>query len=394
MIKTPINQVKLTNVAVVRYHPKGHKFEIACYKNKVQDWRGGVETDLNEVLQIYEIFKDVSKGEVAKNKDVKKYLHDNKDQAIAMILNNGDMQVSALERESGLDSLKNKIANLVSVMCVNKDTSVPFPVPIILKAMDDIKFSIKQNHDAKKQALLLIKQLPTVLPLERAKMRIKLVCSSKEKADEILEIMEKKYGKDGEEAKEQPIAILEKQYTVENSDEGAVNKSELVYLIMPHLIRDLTEMCNKDESITFEEIEHYVYSRLANQEEEKAAEKLYQDFIRQRENEENDTEASIVNKSEESKANMLMSSDLSKDKANKCSTCLDIQFETIEDFKNHCKSEWHIHNMKKKLKSEEAFTEQEYQLWKEDEIDREMFSKNKKGNKKKGKNKRRMQLNE
>ncbi len=31
----PVNQKRLTNVAVVRYKYKGHKFEIACYQNKV-----------------------------------------------------------------------------------------------------------------------------------------------------------------------------------------------------------------------------------------------------------------------------------------------------------------------------------------------------------------------
>ena len=32
---TPINQVRLTNVAYVRLNKLGHRFEIACYRNKV-----------------------------------------------------------------------------------------------------------------------------------------------------------------------------------------------------------------------------------------------------------------------------------------------------------------------------------------------------------------------
>lgn len=38
-IFTPINQVKLTNVAVVRLRKGGKRFEIACYRNKVQEYR-------------------------------------------------------------------------------------------------------------------------------------------------------------------------------------------------------------------------------------------------------------------------------------------------------------------------------------------------------------------
>lgn len=35
-------QKRLTNVALVKYKKKGKKFEIACYKNKVLNWRNGV----------------------------------------------------------------------------------------------------------------------------------------------------------------------------------------------------------------------------------------------------------------------------------------------------------------------------------------------------------------
>lgn len=35
-------QKRLTNVAVVRYKKFGKRFEIACYKNKVLNWRNGM----------------------------------------------------------------------------------------------------------------------------------------------------------------------------------------------------------------------------------------------------------------------------------------------------------------------------------------------------------------
>jgi ribosome maturation protein SDO1 len=41
MIKTPTNQKLLTNIAVVRMKRGGKRFEIACYKNKVLNWRNG-----------------------------------------------------------------------------------------------------------------------------------------------------------------------------------------------------------------------------------------------------------------------------------------------------------------------------------------------------------------
>lgn len=46
--------------------------QIACYKNKVQEWRSGVETNLDDVLQIANVYLNVSKGELAKSQDLQK----------------------------------------------------------------------------------------------------------------------------------------------------------------------------------------------------------------------------------------------------------------------------------------------------------------------------------
>ena len=35
-------QKRLTNIAVVRVKKHGKRFEIACYKNKVGNWRNGM----------------------------------------------------------------------------------------------------------------------------------------------------------------------------------------------------------------------------------------------------------------------------------------------------------------------------------------------------------------
>ena len=52
----PIGQKRLTNICVVRHKRCGKRFEVACYKNTVIAWRQGVETDIDEVLQVHTIF--------------------------------------------------------------------------------------------------------------------------------------------------------------------------------------------------------------------------------------------------------------------------------------------------------------------------------------------------
>ncbi|XP_037496050.1 ribosome maturation protein SBDS isoform X2 [Jatropha curcas] len=72
VLMQPIGQKRLTNVAVVRLKKHGIRFEIACYKNKVLSWRSGVEKDLDEVLQSHTVYSNVSKGVLAKSKDLMK----------------------------------------------------------------------------------------------------------------------------------------------------------------------------------------------------------------------------------------------------------------------------------------------------------------------------------
>lgn len=91
---TPVNQVRLTNVATVKLQKKGKRFEIACYRNKVLSWRSKVETDLGEVLQIDSIFANVSKGMLAAAKDLQDVFGTTDHRAICKeILDKGELQV-------------------------------------------------------------------------------------------------------------------------------------------------------------------------------------------------------------------------------------------------------------------------------------------------------------
>jgi ribosome maturation protein SDO1 len=52
------------------------------------EWRNAVETDLDEVLQIEEVFTNVSKGEVSKKEDIKKCFNtDDKMKVIKEVIN-------------------------------------------------------------------------------------------------------------------------------------------------------------------------------------------------------------------------------------------------------------------------------------------------------------------
>ncbi|XP_058817966.1 ribosome maturation protein SBDS [Topomyia yanbarensis] len=180
-IFTPTNQIRHTNVAVVRIKKAGKRFEIACYKNKVVSWRTGAEKDLDEVLQTVAVFTHVAKGEMAKKEDlIKAFGKDDVTEICKEILAKGELQISEKERHDQQESMFREIATNVADRCINPETKRPYPVSIIEKSMKDVHYSIKPHRNAKQQALEVIKLLQATIPLERAKMRLKVALPRKE----------------------------------------------------------------------------------------------------------------------------------------------------------------------------------------------------------------------
>ncbi|KAI1785410.1 Shwachman-Bodian-diamond syndrome protein [Ganoderma leucocontextum] len=240
-IQQPSNQIKLTNVSIVKLKKGGKRFEIACYKNKVQEWRSGVETDIDDVLQIANVFVNVSKGELAKSNELKKAFNTTDTNSIVKeILQKGELQVGEKEREHDLSSVRREIATLVAEKCVDPATQRPYPVGVIDKAMTEAGFSVKQGKNAKAQVSECIKllQAHAQLPIQRARMRVKV---SMPKAD-------------AERVREK---VLESAESVEKDEQGG-DEWETVLLIDPGQFRLINELLQKEckgrgrlETLTF-----------------------------------------------------------------------------------------------------------------------------------------------
>jgi ribosome maturation protein SDO1 len=176
-IKQPVTQVRLTNVSIVRMKLSGHRFELACYKNKILNYRSGIEKDLDEVLQSPHIFSNVSQGVFANKKDLEEafgLLSVPEIQKI--ILDKGIIQVSDKERAAEAERLFHDIATIVTEKCINSETSLPYTQRMIEQAIrEKLHYSVKNNRTAKSQALEVIKALQQIMPLQRAQMRVKVL---------------------------------------------------------------------------------------------------------------------------------------------------------------------------------------------------------------------------
>lgn len=137
-INQPSNQIKLTNVSMVRLKKGKKRFEIACYKNKVMEWRSGIETDLDNVLQIPNVFLNVSKGQTAPKEDLEKAFGKGKstDEIVLEILKKGEMQVGGKERAEQLERVHNEVVGIVASRLVDPRTKRVYTTGMIEKALD------------------------------------------------------------------------------------------------------------------------------------------------------------------------------------------------------------------------------------------------------------------
>lgn len=237
-INQPINQVRLTNVAVVRHTVKGMRFEIACYRNKVLDYRAGLETDLSEVLQTERVFTNVSKGKFAAAADLKKAFSSTDQEKIAkLILDQGKIQVSDLERQHLFENTLTQIATWISDNCVHSVSKRPFTMSHIQSALSN--FPVQPHKALKRQYLDAVKFLKDVLPIERAKMELSL-----------------EYSPSDEDLVKETLSAVEVDSFRKSDEEGA--KNIVIFQVDPSHYRRLNEISEAMKDTRLEIIQHKV----------------------------------------------------------------------------------------------------------------------------------------
>ena len=130
---------------------KGKKrFEIACYKNKVLEYRSGIETDLDNVLQIPNVFLSVSKGQTAPTQDLAKAFGPKTtvDDIIQEILRKGEMQVGEKERHAQAERLHNEVLDIVAGKLVDPRSKRVYTTGMIEKALEQISSQGSQSKQA------------------------------------------------------------------------------------------------------------------------------------------------------------------------------------------------------------------------------------------------------
>ncbi|PGH00180.1 SBDS family rRNA metabolism protein [Helicocarpus griseus UAMH5409] len=147
-INQPSNQIKFTNVSVVRLKKGKKRFELACYKNKLLEYRSGAETDLDNVLQIPTVFLSVSKAQTAPSAELTKAFgaQASRDEIIQEILRKGEVQVGERERKEILERVEKEVLEIVSARLVDPVAKRVYTTGMISKALDQLTSASGQQQ--------------------------------------------------------------------------------------------------------------------------------------------------------------------------------------------------------------------------------------------------------
>ncbi|KAL4878754.1 SBDS protein C-terminal domain-containing protein [Aspergillus karnatakaensis] len=152
-INQPSNQIKFTNVSIVRLKKGKKRFELACYKNKLLEYRSGAEKDLDNVLQVPTIFLSVSKAQTAPSAELTKAFGASTpaDEIRQEILRKGEVQVGERERKEIVERVEKEVLDIVSGRLVDPMTKRVYTPGMISKALDQLSAASGQLQQQQQQ---------------------------------------------------------------------------------------------------------------------------------------------------------------------------------------------------------------------------------------------------
>ncbi|KAF2119846.1 shwachman-Bodian-diamond syndrome protein-like protein [Lophiotrema nucula] len=258
-IQQPSGQVKLTNVAYVRMKKGKRRYEVACYKNKILEYRNKVDTKIDNVLQIDKVYINVSKGQEASKADLAKDFGKDKtiEEIIDDILNNGTIQIGEKERQAALERTHNEVINIVASKLVDPNTKRVYTTGMIEKMLEKLSSEtahqqqeakveraapengeekgkekelpkwrgVTAKKDAKEQANWAMKALIAHHPTSyaKARMRLRVVCPTSMLKHAVKHTQKAQSSNDGADAENKPTGnvkdtILAQFERVEDQD--------------------------------------------------------------------------------------------------------------------------------------------------------------------------------
>ena len=169
--------VSVEDAVIARITKQGITFEILVDPEKALEFKKGKPYSIENILAVNQIFKDSRKGERVSSSDLQKAFQSIDIFAIsAIIIKEGDVQLTTDQRRKMTEAKRNEIASLISRQGVDPKTHIPHPMQRILNAMAEAHVDIDPFKSANDQLPQVINRLQPIIPIsfEKATIGIKV----------------------------------------------------------------------------------------------------------------------------------------------------------------------------------------------------------------------------
>jgi len=141
--------------------------EVMTKPGSVLKYRAG-KLGFDNVLQSDDIWKNSSKGERAANADLMTLFGtDTPRQCLEIILNEGEVNLTAAERKEKVDKKKREMVTYVNKYFVDPRNGLPHPVTRVEQALQELNFHVDPETPVERQIQDLLKKLPDVLRIKK-----------------------------------------------------------------------------------------------------------------------------------------------------------------------------------------------------------------------------------
>ncbi len=217
--------VDVDKAVIARLKHKGENFEILVDCDKAFELKRGSNVDLNDVLAVTAIFKDVKKDERASEIRLKELFGtEDVNEIGATIIKEGEIQLTTERRRKMLEELRKQIVALITRNAIDPKTGHPIPPQRIEMLMEEARVKIDEFKPAQSQVQEVVRKLTPLTPIrmETREIAVKIPAQYAGASYHVLKqfkLLKDEWQNDGS-----LIAVIEIPAGMQEELENAVNK--------------------------------------------------------------------------------------------------------------------------------------------------------------------------
>jgi ribosome maturation protein SDO1 len=170
----------MADIQIVKYKHGKVSFEVLTKPGTVLKFRKGQIGSLDNVLVSDDVWTDHRKGtRASKDELIAAFKTDVAATITKLIVEKGDLELSAAERKEATDKKRAEIVNYIHKYYINPQTKSPHPVSRIENALDTLKVRVDPDAPVDKQVQEVLKRLPEVMPVRKSEMEAKITVPHK-----------------------------------------------------------------------------------------------------------------------------------------------------------------------------------------------------------------------